>query len=440
MNTSKKDETDRATILVVDDDVGNLEILGGLLQQHFDVLIAPSGERALQIAACIPKPDLILLDVLMPGMDGHEVLARLRDDPATSAIPVIFVTGLDSVEDEERGLKSGAMDYIAKPYRPSIICARVRTQLELKRARDWLADQNTYLEAEVARRMKENEQAQLQLLQSEKLAAMGQLAAGIAHEINAPAQYVNNNVQFLKDAFGHLLPLCGELRRLLESVKTDAIPSEVIEALDAAIAKHDIVYYEEEVPDALAQTLEGLERIGAIVRSVKQFAHPGSLSMAATDLNEAMRTTALVSKNEWKYVAELKTDFDPSLPLVDCMISEINQVVLNLIINAVHAISEAKEVDPQRTGLITLSTRANGSWAEIRVSDTAMGIPPEVQPRVFDPFFTTKAVGKGTGQGLAIAHRIVAERHKGQIFFETQPGQGTTFIIRLPIAQQHDTQ
>ena len=145
-------ETTRARILLVDDDPGNLGILGSLLHPHYDVLAAPSGERALQIAAGTPKPDLILLDVLMPGMDGYDVLARLRDNPATRDIPVIFVTGLDSIEDEEKGLELGAVDYITKPYRPPIVLARVRTQLELKRARDWLANQNAYLEAEVARR------------------------------------------------------------------------------------------------------------------------------------------------------------------------------------------------------------------------------------------------------------------------------------------------
>lgn len=428
----------RAILLVVDDDTENLGVLDGLLRQDYEVLIAPSGERALTIAARVPKPDLILLDVLMPGLDGYEVLAHLRGNPATSGIPVVFVTGLDSTEDEKRGLELGAMDYITKPYHPPIVLARVRTQLELKRARDRLADQNAFLEAEVARRVQESEQAQLQLLQSEKLAAMGQLAAGIAHEINTPTQYVHNNIQFLKGAFDQLLPLCGEFRRLLESVKAGAAPLEVVEALAAAIARHDTAFFEAEVPGALAQTLEGLERLGAIVRSMKQFAHPGSTTMSATDLNEAMRTTAMVSKNEWKYVAELKTDLDPGLPLVECLISEIEQVVLNLIINAAHAISEAKEMDPQRTGLITVSTGQNGPWAEIRVADTAMGIPPEVQPKVFDPFFTTKAVGKGSGQGLAISRRIVVERHKGQLFFETQPGQGTTFVIRLPITQGCD--
>lgn len=161
----------RAAILLVDDDPGNLSVLGSLLHQHYDVLIAPSGERALQIATSVPKPDLILLDVLMPGMDGYEVLARLRGDPATSDIPVIFVTGLDSIEDEERGFKFGATDYIAKPFRPPIVLARVQAQLELKRARDWLAGQNTYLEAEVARRMRD-----IQITQGITINALAELA------------------------------------------------------------------------------------------------------------------------------------------------------------------------------------------------------------------------------------------------------------------------
>ena len=275
-----------------------------------------------------------------------------------------------------------------------------------------------------------------QLLQSQKLEAIGQLAAGIAHEINTPAQYVNNNIHFIKDAFEHLLPLCCEFRRLLEAAKTGCVSQEMVQDMEAAIAKHDLAYFEEEVPKAIAQTLEGLGRISVIVRSVKQFAHPGSTDMAAADLNEAMRSTVIVSSNEWKYVAELKTDLDPDLPLVECVIGEINQVVLNLIINAVHAIADAIQIDPQGTWLITLSTRQNGPWAEIRVTDTGMGIPPEVQPKIFEPFFTTKDVGKGTGQGLAIARRIVVEKHKGQLFFETEPGKGTTFIVRLPIGQR----
>ncbi|TAN58871.1 MAG: two-component system response regulator [Rhodospirillales bacterium] len=161
----------RASILIVDDDPGNLGVLGRLLRPHYDVLAAPSGEQALKIATNATKPDLILLDVLMPGMGGYDVLARLRDDPSTQEIPVIFVTGLDATEEEERGLGLGAVDYIAKPYRPTIILARIRTQLELKRARDWLEDQNAYLEAEVTRRMRD-----ILLVQDITISALAELA------------------------------------------------------------------------------------------------------------------------------------------------------------------------------------------------------------------------------------------------------------------------
>jgi len=277
-----------------------------------------------------------------------------------------------------------------------------------------------------------------QLLQSQKLEAIGQLAAGIAHEINTPAQYVGNNVQFIKGAFEDILAMCGKTREFMLAAKDAPPTQEAVAALAAQMAEHDIAYLEAEVPGAIAQTLEGVERISTIVRSVKQFAHPGAAVMAPTDLNEAMLSTVTVSRNEWKYVAELVTDLDSSLPPVVCMIGEINQVVLNLIINAAHAIADAIKKDPERKGAITLSTRFAPPWAEIRVVDTGTGIPPAVQAKIFDPFFTTKDVGKGTGQGLTISRSIVMEKHNGQLFFETEPGEGTTFVVRLPLVHAEE--
>jgi len=277
-----------------------------------------------------------------------------------------------------------------------------------------------------------------QLLHSQKLEAIGQLAAGIAHEINTPAQYVGNNVQFIKTAFEDILAVCGQTRRFMQAAKDAPPTSADVEALAALMAERDIDYLEAEVPGAIAQTLEGVERISTIVRSVKQFAHPGAAVMAPADLNEAMRSTVTVSRNEWKYVAELQTQLDESLPLVICMVGEINQVVLNLIINAAHAIADALKADPERKGLITLTTRFAPPWAEIRVADNGLGIPPAVQDNIFDPFFTTKEVGKGTGQGLTISRSIVVDKHKGQLFFETEPGAGTTFVVRLPLEQSEE--
>ncbi|MDP2847499.1 MAG: PAS domain S-box protein [Humidesulfovibrio sp.] len=275
-----------------------------------------------------------------------------------------------------------------------------------------------------------------QLMHSQKLEAIGQLAAGIAHEINTPAQYVGNNTQFIKGAFDDIFVIIHAVRELINGAKTACPGMADIDALEKLMVERDINYLAEEVPGALNQTLEGVERISTIVRSVKQFAHPGAAIMAPSDLNESMKSTATVSRNEWKYVSELDLNLDPALPLVTCMSGEINQVVLNLIINAAHAIADAKKTDPSREGRITLSTRFAPPWAEIRVADTGTGIPAAVQTKIFDPFFTTKEVGRGTGQGLTISRSIVMEKHKGQLFFETEQGAGTTFVVRLPLEQK----
>ncbi|OIO03535.1 MAG: hypothetical protein AUJ49_04320, partial [Desulfovibrionaceae bacterium CG1_02_65_16] len=274
-----------------------------------------------------------------------------------------------------------------------------------------------------------------QLLQSQKLEAIGQLAAGIAHEINTPAQYVGNNTQFIQGAFEDMLAVIEAVRAFIETSKTACPGKQEVDALEKLMAERDVEYLMDEVPGAIAQTLEGVERISTIVRSVKQFAHPGLAVMAPADLNESMKSTATVSRNEWKYVAELELDLDPALPMVVCMIGEINQVVLNLIINAAHTIADAKKLAPEREGRITLTTKFTGPWAEIRVRDTGTGIPEAVQAKIFDPFFTTKEVGRGTGQGLTISRSIVVEKHRGQLYFETKAGEGTTFVMRLPLAQ-----
>jgi PAS domain S-box-containing protein len=281
----------------------------------------------------------------------------------------------------------------------------------------------------------ERKSLESQVLHSQKLEAIGQLAAGIAHEINTPAQYVGNNTQFIRSAFEDMLAVIEGARALVAQSKTACPDMADMEGLDKLMQEHDVAYLAAEVPSAIAQTLEGVERISTIVRSMKQFAHPGTAAMAPSDLNESMKSTATVSRNEWKYVAELDLDLDPALPLVVCMIGEINQVVLNLIINAAHAISDAKKADPEREGRITLATRLTPPWAEIRVSDTGTGIPEAVQAKIFDPFYTTKEVGRGTGQGLTISLSIVVEKHKGQLFFETRQGAGTTFVVRLPLEQ-----
>ncbi|MEP6902264.1 MAG: response regulator, partial [Actinomycetota bacterium] len=273
-----------------------------------------------------------------------------------------------------------------------------------------------------------------QLHQAQKLESIGQLAAGIAHEINTPTQYVGDNTKFLQDGFEAIETVLGKYSKLLTAARSNEITNDLITGVDNEIKTSDLEYFVEEVPKAVQQSLEGISRIAKIVQSMKDFAHPGSKEKCAADLNKAIESTITVAQNEWKYVAELETNFDKSLPHVPCLLGEFNQVILNMIINASHAIAEVIGDGSNGKGKITVSTsRVNDDWAEIRITDTGGGIPIEAQNKVFNPFFTTKEVGKGTGQGLAISYTVVVEKHKGKLNFETESGKGTTFIIQLPL-------
>ena len=271
-----------------------------------------------------------------------------------------------------------------------------------------------------------------QLSQAQKLEAIGQLAAGIAHEINTPTQYVGDNTRFLQDAFADLAVVLSGYQRLLVAAGNGPIPPALLAQAKEAAEKADLDYLLTEIPTAIAQSLEGVTRVSKIVRAMKEFSHPGTKEKTATNLNEAIESTITVSRNEWKYVADMETDLDPNLPLVPCLPAELNQVILNMITNAAYAIGMVVG-DHGGKGTIEISTRQDGDWVEIRITDTGCGIPPEAQERIFDPFFTTKEVGKGTGQGLSISHTVVVEKHGGTIHFDTVLGKGTTFVVRLPL-------
>ena len=275
-----------------------------------------------------------------------------------------------------------------------------------------------------------------QFAQALKMESIGRLAAGIAHEINTPTQYVGDNIRFLQDAMRDLMDLLQRFRDMLECAKRGAVSAEQIAELEQAIEDADLEYLLEEIPKAIAQSLEGVDSVAKIVRAMKEFSHPGAAEMTSIDLNHALESTITVARNEWKYVADMVTDFDPNLPPVPCLPGDINQVFLNIIVNAAHAIADVVGDGSKGKGTITVSTRALGDWVEVRISDTGTGIPEAIRSKIFDPFFTTKQIGRGTGQGLAYAHSVVVEKHKGIITFETEEGKGTTFIIRLPLHQE----
>ncbi len=275
-----------------------------------------------------------------------------------------------------------------------------------------------------------NRGLEIQLMQSHKMESLGTLAGGIAHEVNTPIQYIGDNVRFLGQAFESIAAVLKAYEGLAQ---TDIARKENVSALEniqKIMRTSDIEFLLKEIPSALKQTGEGVDHVRQIVSAVKEFSHPDRKESMPEDLAAAIMTTATVSRNQWKYVADLEYDFDPALPPVPCQIGKINQVLLNLIVNAAQAIEEAKRA---AHGVIRIGTRCSGQWAEIYVQDNGAGIKPENQARIFDLFFTTKPPGRGTGQGLAICQSIIARDHSGTISFESKPGIGTTFIIRLPM-------
>ncbi|MDO8947183.1 MAG: PhnD/SsuA/transferrin family substrate-binding protein [Desulfocapsaceae bacterium] len=287
------------------------------------------------------------------------------------------------------------------------------------------------------RRKAEKEQQKLhsQLLHAQKLESVGQLAAGIAHEINTPTQYIGTNIDFLADGFKDVVALIAAYQRLLTAEKNQQVSPALIQEIEETLAAADWDYLAQELPLALAQSKDGVQRISSIVRAMKEFSHPGNKEKIPLSLNKLINTTVTVSRNEWKYVADLETDFADDLPLVPCLSNEMGQVFLNLLVNAAHAIATKLGGNPSGPkGHITISTRLAGDQVEIRLQDTGCGIPEDILSKVFDPFFTTKDVGKGTGQGLAIARDVIVNKHDGTLEVESAPGQGATFIIRLPIA------
>lgn len=284
----------------------------------------------------------------------------------------------------------------------------------------------------------EREALAAQLVQAQKLEAIGQLAAGIAHEINTPTQYVGDNIAFLKESFTGLLRLHKKYHGLLEAARRGPVASELMAEVEAAEHQADMPYLAEEIPKAIEQAAEGVDRITRIVRAMNEFSHPSSEEKIPVDLNRELENTIVVCRSEWKYVAEVVTDFAPDLPLVPCLPGDMNQVFLNMIVNAAHAIAEAAGRTPANKGTITVGTRRDNDRVEVRISDTGTGIPENIRSRIFDPFFTTKDPGKGTGQGLAIAHSVVTEKHGGTIRVETETGKGAAFIISLPIENNPD--
>ncbi len=279
----------------------------------------------------------------------------------------------------------------------------------------------------------EHKQLEKKLVQAQKLESIGRLASGIAHEINTPAQYVRDNLRFLEDALNDLKPVHEFIMQLPEKVAKGKSCVEIVDAIQALLKPVDMEYLLTEIPQSIIQSFEGMDHVSKIVLSMRDFSRPSKDEKTAVNLNKAIESSITISRNEWKTVAVVETDFDATLPPVFCLAGEMNQVFLNLIVNAAQAVEDAVCKANGKKGKITVLTRKQKDSVEIQFSDNGCGIPESIRHRIFDPFFTTKEVGRGIGQGLNVAYRIITELHGGSMDFTTEEGKGTTFMIRMPV-------
>jgi len=285
----------------------------------------------------------------------------------------------------------------------------------------------------IVRDLTEQKRLEAELAKAHKMEAVGQLAAGIAHELNTPIQFIGDNLHFLADAFKELREVVSLNNQLVCQLQSGEDPVLLLEKLQEKAVSSDLQYLIEDIPQSINESSDGVGRISGIVKAMKAFSHPGKTNKESVDLKKMIESTLTVARNEWKYVANVETDFDPDLPVVECFPGEINQVILNLVVNATHAIQSRQEAEnTSDKGAIKIKTFKENGFSVIAVSDTGCGIDEEHINKIFDPFFTTKEVGKGTGQGLSMVYSIITDKHKGRIDVESVLGEGTTMNIKLP--------
>jgi signal transduction histidine kinase len=415
-----------ARILCVDDEDAIRESLGRALscRGHL-VRVAANAEQALGYLDR-EEFDLAILDVGLPRTDGIELLGKIKR--RSPRIEAVMLSGYGSIETAMRSVHAGAFDFIEKPYRLERLFHTVERALEHQRLQQTTALYHAQVLLAV-----ENSRRTRQAAMSEKLLAVGQLAAGIAHEVNTPMQFLSDSLSFVQEAFsdiGVLIDRYAELARAIPDLEVpEALRSLACQA-QAQSDHMDVAYLRDAVPKAIGRCNEGIGRVIEIVRAVKDFGRPDCRENLPVDLNECLRSTLTVCRSEYKRVADAVTDF-AELPPVVCHPGELNQVFLSIIVNAGHAIADAV-VGTERRGRILVKTRLVDREAVVSVEDTGTGIPEHVQARMFEPFFTTKEVGRGAGLGLSVARTIV-ENHGGKLTFETEIGRGSTFAIRLPV-------
>lgn len=427
METENSDGLKAPSILVADDNPGHLRLMCDILmEQYWMVRPVQKGADLLQEVISAP-PDLIAMDVTMPGINGFDVCSALKRNPATRHIPVIIVTALDDLESRLKGLHAGADDYISKPFNHSAIQERVRNLLQAKKR--WDLQQNKYrnLECqllertEMLRSAKHNlNEAHAKLLQQEKMASLGLLMAGIAHEINNPAAFISSNLESL----GKYNERLTEFIALQDQViTTSGVSNAVSEQLAAQRKSLKIDRLLSDSPQLIRESVEGAEKIRMIARDVQSFSRNDDTKMSASDMNECLRSALRIAMNEIKYKGTVEVELG-EIPRIECFPQQMSQVFLNLLVNAAHVIGIQ--------GVISVRSWFAEGCLKVAVSDNGCGIPADNIQRIFEPLFTTKEKGKGTGLGLSISAEIV-RRHGGEITVSSRPGEGATFTVSLPV-------
>jgi signal transduction histidine kinase len=421
--------SEKPRLYLADDSRSMRNFYGRILEAAYEVSLFDDGAPLLEAARAAP-PDVIVSDVNMPEMSGIELVRALKSDAALKPVPVILLTANEEGEGGGTGsvdcLDAGADDYLQKPVKPEELLARARSAHRGFELYNQLRRQHLELEA-AYRRLAEME---VELRNAQKLEAVGRLAAGIAHEINTPIQYIADSATFVRDALRALVPLVPCYRAAIAAAAAGTVTPELLAEVAAAEETADVDFTLGEAPGALERALQGANRVAAIVRAMKDFGREDAMAVSEADLNETLRSTLEVARAEVQAVADLETDLG-EIPLVECQAGAISQVFLHLLTNAAHAVADAQARGSAR-GRIRIVTRRDGDDVTVTVTDTGVGIPEEIRHRIFDPFFTTKDVGRGSGQGLTISRSIV-EKHGGALRFETTPGQGSSFTVRLPI-------
>jgi len=423
-------------IMIVDDNPKNLQVLGSLLKENnYRVAVARDGKQVLEYLKT-RQPDLILLDVMMPGINGFEVCKTIKKNPRTKEIPVLFITALADTDNKLEGFKAGGEDYITKPFFKEEVLARVNVFIERQKTQEALVQSNTKLEEwsqtlekEVRSRTMKLQQMQSHIIMQEKMASIGQLAAGIAHELNNPINFIYTNFVTLQNNFNGFKKVIHNYQHLAEKSEGIQTHAELIETIREQENEMHMDFVMKDLDTLFEETREGFKRSSYIINSMRDFSRADhTQDFAIFDINKGIQDTLAIARNEYKYHCEIDTEFGQLEP-IECIPQQLNQVFLNIIVNAAQAI---KSQDPNDKGIIRIHTIMKGDKIYCIISDNGSGIPDKIKKRIFEPFFTTKEVGQGTGLGLSISYDIIVNKHNGTLTVEKNSPKGTKFIICLP--------